>query len=70
MANSDWPRIADQEQAEQKWVYFTPVLGHLIQDGWQASYSGSVWFDPWSHIVPHIHERDLFLFWRAPLKAM
>jgi len=35
MANSDWPRIADQEHIEHRWVYFAPVIGQVIEDDWQ-----------------------------------
>ena len=73
MANSDWlndkKQVSEDQPPEQRWVYFTPVLGHLIEDGWQASVTGAVWFNPWSDIVPRIHSRDLSLFWRKPLKA-
>ena len=73
MANSDWLNdkkpVSEDQPAEQQWVYFTPVLGHRIEDNWQASVTGRVWLDPCADIVPHIHEHDLFLFWRAPLKA-
>jgi hypothetical protein len=74
MANSDWPRIADQEQAAstiEGYVIFTPQIDDPIQPDWQYKV-GHVWHrigreDLESPAWCRITLTDLRMTWRKPV---
>ena len=74
MANSDWlndkKQVSEDQLPEQRWVYFTPVLGQVIEEGWEFCPLPDAEFTKVRFSVGDlIRKHDLDHFWRAPSKT-